>query len=65
MTKQMIKERTMDEASSVELFEATEESTFFATSWLLILGLVLGATLLCSAVLMAWPIVAQFAAKLQ
>ena len=65
MTKQMIKERTMDEASSVELLDATEESTFFATSWLLILGLVLSATLLCSAVLMAWPVVAQFAAKLQ
>ena len=64
MTKIMVKERTMDEASSLEIVDATEKSDFFANSWLLILSLVLGATLLCSAVIIAWPIAAQFASKL-
>jgi len=64
MSKTMVKERTMDESSSLEMVETTEKSELFANSWLLILGLVLGATLFCSAVLIAWPIVAQFASKL-
>lgn len=64
MTATMMKERTVDEVTSVEMAEVTERSNPFATAWLTILGLVLGATLLCSAVLMAWPIVAQYAAKL-
>lgn len=56
---------TMMKARNAEMAETTTKTgNPFATVWLAILGLVLGATLLCSAVLMAWPIVAQYAAKL-
>lgn len=36
----------------------------FANLWLLILGVVLALTLLCTGVLVAWPILAQIAAWL-
>lgn len=64
MTAAMMKARTVEEVGTIEMAEATERSNPFATAWMVVLGLVLGATLLCSAVLMAWPIVAQYAAKL-
>ena len=64
MTATMIKARTVDQVMNLEEVEATEKSNPFATAWLCVLGLVLGATLLCTAVLMAWPIVAQYAARL-
>lgn len=35
-----------------EMTEATEKSNLFVTSWLWILGLTLGTTLLCTAILM-------------
>jgi hypothetical protein len=56
--------RTVDQVMSVEMAKGTEMSNPFATAWLCVLGLILGSTLLCSAVLMAWPIVAQYAANL-
>ncbi len=64
MTRMMAKAQTVDQAMSFEVDEAAEKSNPFATAWLCILGLVLGATLLCTAVLMAWPIVAQYASRL-
>lgn len=64
MTATMIKAGTVEEVMSVEMADVTEKSNPFATIWLSILALVLGSTLLCTAVLMAWPIVAQYAAKL-
>lgn len=56
--------RTVDQVMNVEMAEATEVSNPFATAWLCVLGLILGSTLICSVVLMAWPIVAQYAANL-
>ncbi len=64
MTATMMKAGNVDQVMKAEMVEATEKSNPFATAWLVILGLILGATLFCSAVLMAWPIVAQYAAKL-
>lgn len=64
MTATMIKARTVDEVASIESSDVAEKSNPFATAWLCVLGLVLGVTLFCTAVLMAWPIVAQYAAKL-
>jgi len=64
MTATMMKARTVDEVMSVETAEVSERSNPLANLWLGVLGLVLGTTLLCSAVLMAWPIIAQYAAKL-
>ena len=60
----MMKAQTVDQTMNIEMAEATEKSNPFATAWLCVLGLVLGATLLCTVVLMAWPIVAQYAATL-
>ena len=64
MTATMMKARSVDQVMNAELAKDTEKSNPFATAWLCVLGLVLGATLLCTVVLMAWPIVAQYAAKL-
>ncbi len=60
----MMKAQTVDHTMSTEMTEATEKSNPFATAWLCVLALVLVATLLCTVVLMAWPIVAQYAATL-
>lgn len=51
---------TADQAVASE----SAKSNPIANLWLLFLALVLGGTLLCTAVLMAWPIVAQMAAKM-
>jgi len=45
--------------------EEAVKSNPFATVWLVVLGVLLGVTLFFSAVLMAWPIVARFAATLR
>lgn len=36
----------------------------FANLWLLILGLIMALTLLCTGILVAWPILARIASKL-
>ena len=56
--------RTVDQVMNAEMTDVAEKSNPFATAWLVALSLVLGATLLCTAVLMAWPVVAQYAASL-
>ena len=54
-----------DTIMNAEIAEETVKSNPFATAWLVFLGVVLGVTLFCSVILMAWPIVAQFAATLR
>ena len=62
----MMKAKAIDESMLHELehVEAGEQSNPLATLWLAALGLMLGATLICTVVLMAWPLVAQYASKL-
>ncbi len=64
MAAAVIKAGTVEEVGLMEKAEVAEKSNPLANLWLGVLGLVLGATLLCSAVLMAWPILAQYAAKM-
>jgi len=61
MAAAMMKARCLEQARNIETAER-EASNPLATVWLCILGLLLGATLICTVVLMAWPIVAQYAA---
>ena len=60
----MMKAKAIDYEMAHEIEEVKEKSNPLATLWLATLGLLLGATLVCTVVLMAWPIVAQYAAKL-
>lgn len=64
MAQAMIKARTIDEVMVEEMSEVRTQSNPLAAVWLAVLALVLGATLICSAVLLAWPIVARYAAQL-
>jgi hypothetical protein len=63
MTEPMAKVHAIPVSNAV-MAATTEKSQLLATAWLVILGLVFGASLLCTAVLLAWPLVAEYASKL-
>jgi len=64
MAAAMMKAKAIDQSMLHELENVEEKTNPLATMWLVTLGMLLGATLICTVVLMAWPIVAQYAAKM-
>lgn len=54
---------TIEEAHLEEHAAEQEATNPLANIWLGFLGICLGSTLICSAVLLAWPVIAQLAAQ--
>jgi len=63
MKAQAIKrEQMLEKHFDLAAEKVTEKSNPFANVWLFVLGTLLVGTLLCTAVLVAWPIIANLMA---
>jgi|GEM_PF-616278 len=63
MKAQAIKhEQSLEKHYDLAADEAKEKANPFANIWLFVLGTLLVGTLLCTAILVAWPIIANMVA---
>ena len=53
------REELAEKLHAADRAEAKEHSNPFANAWLVVLAVLLGGTLFCTAVLVAWPILAK------